>query len=83
MSAVPAALVGMFSVSVPAVTVVDPKLKVSIARFDCVLLYNNTVSNAVDSVTDEYTIAAEGVQNAVVPEVVGAVPLVTVTPPAA
>lgn len=82
MSAVPAAFVGMFKVNVPAVIVVEPKLKLSTARLLWLELYKSTVSNAVDNVTVEYTIAAEGVQYAVVPEVVGAVAFVTVTPPA-
>jgi hypothetical protein len=80
---VPAAFVGMFSVKVPLFNVVEPKLNARIARFAWLELYNNTVSNAVANVTELYTIAAEGVQYAVVPEVVGAVAFVTVTPPAA
>lgn len=45
-------------------------------------LYNTIQSNDVARVTVEYTIEADGVKNAVVPVLVGAVAVVTATPPA-
>lgn len=71
----------MVNVSVPAVTVCDENVYAAIALFDCVLLYSSTQSVG-PTVTVVYAIDAEGVQYAVVPEVVGAVAFVTVTPPA-
>jgi len=82
MRALVASLVGMVNVKLPAVTVCEPKVCTLTARLDCVLLYNSTASKAVDSVTVVQANDALGVQYAVVPDVVGGVALVTVTPPA-
>jgi hypothetical protein len=49
-------------VNVPLLTVVEPKFQDAIALFDAVLLYNRTVSNAVDNVTVPYDKAAPGCQ---------------------
>jgi hypothetical protein len=85
MSAVPAALVGMVSVKLPAVTVCDENVYEPTARPKpptcCVLLYSSAQS--VVNVTPVHATDAEGVQYAVVPELVGAVALVTAAPPAA
>ena len=80
-SALVESLVGIVSVRVPAVSVCDENVYAAIARFDCVLLYSKTQSVG-PTVTVVKTIDAEGVQYAVVPEVVGGVAFVTVTPPA-
>jgi len=73
---------GIVRVKLPAVTVWAPKVYTATALFDWVELYRRQVSNEVDRVTVVQEKLALGVQNAVVPEEVGAVALVTVTPPA-
>lgn len=78
---VEASFVGIVSVSVPAVTVCEENVYTAIALLDCELLYSKTQSVG-PTVTVVYVIDAEGVQYAVVPDVVGAVAFVTVTPPA-
>ena len=80
-------LLGMVRVNVPAVIVWLPNVCTLTALFDCEELYSNTASNAVPKVTLVYVIEAEGVTNAtpaVAEELVpvGAVPIVTFTPPA-
>jgi len=75
-------LVGIVNVKLPAVTVCDPNVNVAIALSPWVLLYSKTASNAVARVTVVHANEALGVQNAVVPDDVGSVALVTVTPPA-
>jgi hypothetical protein len=52
------------------------------ALLDWLELYINTASKAVDRVTLEYVMLALGVTNAVVLVELGAVPNVTVAPPA-
>jgi hypothetical protein len=74
-------LVGILIVKVPALTVVEPKVYDATALFDCVELYSNTQSKAVARVTVPYDSAADGVEYAVVPELVGATQ-VKVIPPA-
>jgi hypothetical protein len=69
----------MVSVRVPAVTVCAENVYAATERLACVLLKIRTQSVG-PMVTDEYTSEADGVQNAVVPEEVGAVALVTVIP---
>lgn len=75
-------LVGMVNVNVPAVTVCEPKVWTLTALLDWLELYIKTASKAVDRVTLEKLIDALGVTNAVVLVELGAVPNVTVAPPA-
>ncbi len=44
-------LLGIVKVNVPAVMVCEPNVWTLTALRDCVKLYSNTVSNAVDKVT--------------------------------
>lgn len=73
----------MVNVNVPAVTVCAPNVYTPIASEPVEdALYSSTVSNAVVRVTVGYTMEADGVHSAPVPDTDGAVAFVTVTPPA-
>jgi len=80
---VDASLVGIVKVNVPAVMVCAVNVNTPTEFLPAfVLLYKSMASKEVDSVTLVYTILAEGVINEVVVVLLGAVPNVTVTPPA-
>ena len=82
-SALVESFVGMVNVKLPAVIVCDPNVCTDTAFLPAAVeLYTNTASKGVVKVTFVQLKLALGVQYAVVPDVVGAVALVTVTPPA-
>jgi hypothetical protein len=80
---VDASLTGMVSENVPAATVWGVNVYTATEFLPAfVSLYKSIASNDVANVTVVYVILAEGVKNEVVPELLGAVPNVTTTPPA-
>lgn len=80
MSAVDDVLAGIVNVKLPEVTVCDENVYDPTALSLCVSLYSNAQS--VVNVTVDHDTDADGVQYAVVPELVGAVAFVTAAPPA-